>query len=64
MDGRWLPWNTSYLGYFTFKVGLAGIPPWLPFLHWVHFFTDYGTIMNFTKISLLKIFGEIVDYQL
>ena len=55
--------NTGKFDFLLINVGLVGVPPWLPFLHWLHFAFDLGYLIGNHPIPLLKIFGGIATYQ-
>lgn len=63
VTNRWNNWNVSHLGILLINVGFVGVPPWLPFLHWLHFAFDLGYLIGNHPIPLLKIFGGIATYQ-
>lgn len=60
---KWHNWNVSHQGILLINVGLTGIPPWLPIMHWFHFIFDLGYLMGSHPIPLLKLFGGIATYQ-
>jgi hypothetical protein len=63
MTNKWNNWNVSHEGILLINIGLVGSPPWLPFRHLIHFFTDLGYLMGNHPIPLLKIFGGTATYR-
>jgi hypothetical protein len=58
-------WNISKwgLGEFSIKVIIVGVPPWLPFLHWLHLFFDLPDLLGYFPLPNVEIKGGTVNYQ-
>lgn len=57
----YLTWNRSNSANISIIIALTGIPPWLPFLHWIHVWVDVLYLMG-ESIPISKYFSETVIY--